>query len=259
MSYQFQVQVLYNDIHVPVASDGYVGNFGPGVATLSVQILEQEKDRFHGITVDSKKNVVLKKDLAPVQGKEGKLYSAKCQIKLSMQGIPSTEYPENNLRLIELKGGGKFSIWEIALISQGGKFFLTVQETYRAECFLDEEGKIVCPHLDRWPQLLGVLEGLINREKLKPVSCYQPPPELDATNLGPNEGRVLWWNDAQGLGAIITPQGSARVHWSSISPRPRRSFLIPGETITFFGLYAPRETKGRPTSFRWEARGIRTS
>ena len=210
----------------------------------------------HAFGVDGKKNVIPRRDLARDEepAREGKHYRANVQIKTSLENVLHTEYPDNNIRLLEVLSEGRFRIWEVALVSQGGDFFVTVQKTYEAYCYRDGE-KFACPQFAKWPQLVAFLEKLFEGkvDELPLVASYQPEPKTSTEGLAPSTGKVLWFNFAQGVGAIITSKGTARVHWTQVAKRGRRAYLLPGESVRYSSLKAPQNTKLRSSSFAKEA------
>ncbi len=243
-----------------VQDDGYLGKLVPGQALIEVYVLPG--CNIYGFTVDGKKNVVPKKDWALLARppKEGKHYKARVQIKTSLEGVYHTEYSDNNLRLLELNSDGNVRIWEIALISQGGDFFVTIQQTYTVCCYSDGQ-KVVCPRFDeKWPSIVKLLGKLLG-DKVKglaPVKEYQPEPEPTVDDLAPNTARVLWFNLARGgIGAITTPEGEARVYWKQVTKRNRLAFLVPGEVVRYESLGTPFQTRARPTAFKKQAVGVK--
>jgi cold shock CspA family protein len=257
------ISLRQNEERKPVDADGYVGILTTGTALIEVHI--EPNVRICGLNIDGRKNVVLKKNLAPLTKppSEGKFYQTKTQVVMDIEGIRCTKYPDNYMGLLELTEEGQLKFWEIALVSQLGYFFLTVQQIYRTDCYHDGE-RIVCPFFEgkphKWPQLVQLSVQLLTemQNKLKPISEYRSEPEPAVYDLDPNKGRVLWWNRAQGLGAIVTSEGEARVHWKGIKQtrlRSRLAFLTAGEIVQYQSL---RPTpippfKERRTSFKWEA------
>jgi hypothetical protein len=249
------------DHTLPVESNGYLGKLSSGKGIINARI-QRGKDSY-GFNVDGKKNVILKKDWAPLQKPpfEGKYYRTIIEIKKDLKGVYCTKYPNNNMRLLDLGKNGELSIWSIALISQGGHFFLSAQQQYKTCCFREGE-KVVCPFFDRppheWPQVVELLNQLLSDKvvELSQVTEYRPEPEPTANGLIQGVGRVIWWNYAQGMGAIVTPEGQARVHWSHVSPRDRLAFLIPGELVRYQSLRKPPQRLPSRSSFQNEAIGV---
>lgn len=245
---------------LPSAKDGFIGYLSGGDQTvLEAYVLEPELN-IYGFTVDGKKNVVLKKDWALVADPplNCRKYLQKITVKISEEGVAHTEYPNNNMRIISVDDNGQTQISEVALISQNGYFFLTIQTTYEFQCY--HQGKILtAPMFDsRWPQLVQFIRGLpMEISKLPDFSEYAPSPAQKKRNLEPQTGRVLWFNFSQGIGAIETSEGNARVHWSQIKPRPRLAYLEPNELVSYKKLMEPVQTKARNTSFPRDALGVK--
>ena len=251
------LNVFFGGRALEVEEDGYVGRLERGQAAIDVRVLPGAS--ILGFTVNGKKDVTPKADLAPTADppEEGHYYRLSVPIKTNAEGIHYTDYLQNNLRLLRLDGDGKVRMWEIALISQGGDFFLTAQPTYTAQCYQDGDA-IVCPRFARWPQMLDFLGSLLEGVgKVSHSAEYRDDEEEpSADGLEACTGRVIWFNLAQGLGAIITPSGAARVHWSGIAKRPRLAYLAKGELVSFKELQEPRQTKPRLTAFDYEAVGV---
>lgn len=243
-------------------ADGYVGQLkSEEKAVLRLDV--NEKGKVFVFTVDGKKNVALKRDESADFGLETMdIYRMTIPIKMSLQGIPHTEYPGNNLRVLNIGDRGLVQIVEIALISQGGEFFVTQQETYYTRAY-QKDGEIVVPKFDRWPQMAGLIKDLLGDfvGTLKDASEYIPDDEDSGEQLVPGIGRVLWYNHAQGFGALATSQGGARVHWSQIKKQGPQflSSLHPRQFVRYEALHIPVQTKPRPTSFKLEAIGVTTA
>ena len=248
----------FNGRTKPIAVDGHVGQLKEGVAEIWAKVDLRYTSITWGVNVDGQKNVVLKKNRAEAD-EDGAVYVCRIPIKVGLTGTLHTEYPGNHLRLIRLDGR-KVQIWEIALVSQNGEFFVTEQMTYMVNCYRDN-GKLTCPQFQKWPQMIELLNKLLadKMDRFSPISEYQPEDEVTADVLEKGQGWVLWWNCAQGLGAIITPDGALRVHWSEVAKRPRLAYLVAGEIVRYDGIRLPVQTKARFTSFGKEAVGVSPS
>lgn len=263
------VAVWYEGTECVIEDDGCLGYLVPPRVTLKVRIPPSEF--LWGFVVDGKKNVQLKRDLAPEMktSMEGRMYSTRIDVKRAnpyldsgvARGICHTEYPVNNMRLLELSPDGQGSIYEIAIVSQGGMFFLTGQTTWRFGLFREDD-HVACPYfreeVRRWPQFEDFVQRIFPPEWIGALAIvwdYQPddPP---SEPLQEYTGRVSWYNLAQGIGAVETAQGAARVHWTQVPPRPRLRYLVPGETIAFQRLCKPKETKLRRSAYTFEVEGV---
>ncbi|MEE8131936.1 MAG: hypothetical protein V3T98_02730 [Candidatus Paceibacterota bacterium] len=251
------IRVGLNGVGVlKIRESGYVGRLTGNQAFIEVHTIPGSNN-IYCFAVDGKKNVSLKRNLAlPVKQSEEGCYQVKIQIKTNSEGIYHTEYPNNNIRPLVLNQNGLVEIWEIALISQDSEFFVTRQKIYEVRCYLGPNGKVVCPRFNNWPQMVYLLSELLNIKKLSPINGYKPLYGPTAKGLKQKTGRVIWWNCAQGLGMIITPEGVARVHWSEVCRYDILAYLIPGEIIEYKKLLTPYQTKERRTTFRKEAIGV---
>lgn len=201
------------------------------------------------IHVDGAKNVMRKprEELLP------DAYSAKTVIQIQARvGKNETfaAYPNNNFRILSATRR-EITIWEIAVVSQHGTFFITCQETLKValkpglQNILYGEG----PRLGQWPQMRQLLEEILCARIL---ALPEGSPEQHPVNT------VMWYNFAQGLGAIRTKNGTARVHWSNIVPRQQDGFryLIPGERVGYVLHPIVPGNGERQTTFTLEAKNV---
>lgn len=269
------VVLFVNGERIQPENDGYVGRLEPA-DTVIIEAKVRNDSNGYGIAVDGNKNVVLKKDWLPFEDPDGsgRLYEKKVTIKLSLEQTPHTEYTSNHLRMLKLYGNGRTELWEVALVSQGGNFFLTVQRTYDVRCYYHngEEG-IVCSYFQtkphEWPQLVAILKQLFTEEvgigNLTRGKRYQLEQEPSSDGLAPNTARVIWWNVAQGFGMVMTPEGPALLHWSQVTPRNRIVLLESNELVKYTGIQPPvhkkppkdSTAKERKTSFEREIVGAK--
>jgi len=224
--------------------------------------------------VDGKKNVSALKPVDPQEGDDQFVWERKISIfhaapsrfvttDEQVRGIYYTRYPDNLLKVARIGLGGKIEIWEIAVISQEGDFFLTVQRLYEAQALKSEKGSIKIPEFDqKWPQLAQLIRQVTTTMGLSleaESTAHQTVEENLAGDLSENEGRVVWYNAANGVGAIVLGDGSqARVYWKEISQRDLgRRYLVKGEKVRYATLKTPdvSPTK-RQTGFQKEAIGV---
>jgi len=259
-----KVEVWFEGERLSPDVDGYLGGDlqfkkeGGRVYYFSLKCYVPVSERVYGMMVDGKKNVILMKNHS--RDPSVALFSMKIPAKDENYGVLVTEYPQNNLRLLILKEEGRFEVWEIAIVSQDGLFFLTEQMDYEAQCFLDDTGEVVCPRLAKWPQLIQLLASLVKKEELLSISQYIPLPTPKADDLPFQQGRVVWWNYAQGLGAIVIDKKGtqAKVHWRDlIDQSGQLRALQPGQIVSYQRLVLPRQSKGRITGFLFEAIGVK--
>jgi cold shock CspA family protein len=256
-----EIGIILNREPLNVDIDGHLGKImGACKVKIVAKVSEKEADNVFAINVDGKKNVVLKKNFSETP--EQKLYLNAVEIKTNGQ-VFHTEYPNNHLRLLVIGKKGNIQIWEIALISQDGEFFVTQQKVWNTYCYNNYE-RVSCPLFEGpkgWPQMVEILKGLLSNriDRIALVSeAKEEDVNLDNTVvLEAKMGVVVWFNQAQGFGVIKTNQGPARVHWTNIDRKnSRRAYLEPKETVNFKQLVPPRITKGRKTAMNFDAVGI---
>lgn len=253
----------------------YIGTLSVGKGTtIDVKVDPSVANRIFGITIDHGNGQVgLKRDLAkdPLMGltvPEGtKWFQTKVPVKDSKDFIPTTRYPQNYMALVGLNADkpGLVRIWEIALVSQNGHFYVTTQCTYEVQCYLEHLSsgfQLRCPFFEITkprPAFVDFLRKLsINPWTLPSVRLYQPSlPPADPPKPWPGHGWVLWWNCAMQWGVIQTTEGAARVHWSNVKDADGLAHLKVGDVVTYEELAPPFQTYERETSFKLEAFGVR--
>jgi cold shock CspA family protein len=252
---RISVTIFLNGEIITPETDGYLGRLTNQDEVVIEITVDAGRDYIYGIEVDGKKNIYFKKDHS--LSTDQHIFKTKIPIKVGLDDVPHTEYPNNNLRIIRVYKNGKVEMWEIALMSRGGSFFLTTQKTYEVHCYR-KEGKIFCPHFSKWPQMMDLLCVCLNISNLPPIEEYQEKTSIDAKKLAKDTGIVQWWNNAQGVGMIMTSNGPARVHWKNIFPSnsSRLTYLTPGGIVKYKALVRPQQTKARSTAFRLEAVGV---
>lgn len=237
---------------IAIEPDGYVGKLTRGLALLEITV-SPNCAAFH---VDTKKNIIPKKDLS--QDENLHVFSLRIPIDVDLAGVYCTKYRSNNFRLLEMKESLELNIWEIALVSRGGDFFVTVEHAYEFSCYRDRRNAIVCPYFEgkphTWPQLVDMLSATLADivDALPDVSeCKEMHHKSE--ELGLSTGQVLWWSSAQGFGAIRTYQGDAFVHWNDIVSDCRLKRLVRGEKVIFDCLTT---LDSRDSSFKYKAYGV---
>ena len=236
-----------------IGQDGEIGYLEAGY---SVKLfIAPTESNIWLIEVDGKKNIVVRKP-----SETSSDYVTSIHIwEAGVSKVACTRYPENHVRVLRYLSNGTVEMWEVALNSQSGKFWLTCQQSYSVSCGLIED-KFLCPQFaEKWPQLVATLENLLRGEKL-PTEATPPKEDNIPTNaLTGSTGVTKWWNHAQQLGMIITnTHKKVRVHWSQIiAPNGARRFLTPGMVVSFKSLRPIVVHEGqRPTGFTHEAIGV---
>lgn len=196
-----------------------------------------------------------------------KVYGVKMPLEVSDDGQENfTSYPNNMLCLAELvMDSGKLTnlvnVWKVAVVSQHGEFFLTVQKAYDGlVCVRADDGDVWFPRLAKHESLNDLLVGLMPEDAPFLSSADYVEPEEDLPNgLGQNEGIVTSFYEARGIGTIVTyvddQRVNVRVWWGDAPIRNGRKFLVPGERVAYDRLEAPFQSK-RETSLGRQARGI---
>ncbi len=256
------ISIALNGTPINVGSDGHIGKImGLCTARIEVIVSKEKINSVFAITVDGKKNVILKKNLSETPDKL-KIYRNNIEVKSNGQ-VLHTEYPNNHLRLLAISKGGNIQVWEIAIVSQNGDFFVTQQKTWDTFCYNNHE-RVSCPLFEGpkgWPQMVEILKNLLTDQiDQLPLISQKKKEDINLQNtkiLINNRGVVVWFNQAQGIGVIKTIEGPARAHWKDINRKNSRlAYLKPGELVSFHSIVPPRLTKGRKTMIRFDAVGI---
>lgn len=266
--------------------DGSVGQLYSGFAVI-LAVIDPSADPTIGLFRDGSDHYILQKDWlnnprTEAQQQAHKLYLTDRRfvsgtkvhgIKMPLrvdeeQAINTVHYPENMLVLAQyLRDGGRLTdrlhVWKVALVSQNGEFFLTVQQAYNTTAHRSSKGAICFPRLQAHRLLERMLVAHAPTDlPLTPEQDFTPPEPPAVNSLKQGEGIVERWYDARNMGCIVTIKGPARVHWSEVPPRPRRRFLVEGEKVKVATLNTPPPNpktewrKVRKARFQLQACGI---
>lgn len=257
------IKVFSNDTRELVLENGFVGRLKQDD---SVRVVLQtfRPKCIHAFRVDGKKNVVRARSL--VDGPD-QVYEFRPRIRVSQDDVPTTWYPENHIRLLEAGDNGSlFRLWEVALISQNGRFYLTVQHTYTGSAYRgsmrigsEYMPMVVCPDFAKWTSFVQLLSEVFHEQlaSLPPVAVHTPQvQETKASALPPSTAVVQWWNDAQQWGVVLTAEGPVRVHWKEVRTDSSRAFLEAGQLVRYESLRLPDVQARRPTTLEREAAGV---
>lgn len=199
----------------------------------------------------------------PISREQPRVYGKNCQIQANPKsGEPFVTYPDNLLCIAEViredgRQTNRARVWRIAVVSQGGNFFVTLQQGYEAACYANPaDGVIAFPRFQKHPALNDLLVDLVpDGTHVPTLDEYQEDPAPHVTLTNGHDGVVTSFYDARGVGTILTKRGPARVYWGDCPERPRRRFLVAGERVQV-RLDAPKMTK-RSSSFELQAYDIR--
>lgn len=229
-------------------NDGYISQLAE-LERVSININIDPDYNIWGFSVDG---VDGNKNITPVKNylmytDKGKNYRKIVPIHRN-KGEIFTLYNENNIRLLEMKEDGYFAVYEVAMVFQNGRGFLTTQRVY--EGFAYRNGlSISCPEFnDKWSQLVKFMNDVYPLQASLPeIYKYVPEPETTATvgkNLADGVGKVKWFNVAQGFGAIFTNKGEAFVHYKDINSGRRLICPTAGEEVLFDKLIPNNSNEG---------------
>lgn len=225
--------------------------------------------RFIGVATNAKHNATEKKDHSKVEGTI--IYQTTVPIKdeivvddttkpfKTKKVTPFVTYPTNHHKVVEVFKNGHMRIWEIGIVSENGEFFLTTQLVWDVWLFRNTDGKVFLPALSNWETLMVILNIHVDPKGLRPITEYnQSDDEVSAEGLSAEEGRVQFYNSAQGFGIAVTTKGPAKIHWSQI-PGGHTADLSKGDIIRFKNLISPSGHGDKVPAVRLQAKGITIS
>ncbi|MFA5933846.1 MAG: hypothetical protein WC795_01315 [Candidatus Paceibacterota bacterium] len=238
-----------------------VGKLGLGKYELKVAVSSKEKDKIFCIAVDGNKHVSLRKML-PTDEEGVEYCKTKIMVKEGNDKTHHTEPVENNIRFLRILGKGAMELWEVALISQGGSFFITAQCVYNFRCYRNNNDGVLCPQFERWPEMIVLVESLIllygDVKELPSINGYMPKKnKVDGFNGQLDEKTAItdWFNLVNGYGAARSRFGARRVHWSELPKRKGLAFLLKNEKFIYKKAILPKNTKANKTAFKRELVG----
>jgi len=129
-------------------------------------------------------------------------------------GTLRTNYTEA-LRIVEIQSNGSWIQYEVGIAIQGTNAYLVKQPIYSGTYYRDANGQAVCPNWDigknkRWPELTNHIKQAIATAKINLTALPTNPlpnPNTPKTLPKGNYGRVLFFNDLQGYGAVTDAVG----------------------------------------------------
>lgn len=290
-----ELEVYKQNRRLTPEDDGYVGQLYSGFAVVLAVIDPKQAPNIKtiGLFRDGQDHYILQKDWlnnprTEAQQQAHKTYLAgrtfapdtrvhgiKMPLRVwNYNGHPfnTVHYPENMLVLAQYHTGcpspndpGYILVWKVAMVSQNGEFFLTVQEAYDLMICQRGQGKLWIQRLQGHRQLEQLI--LANTpENFQFCTTHEDPlpngGDIKDLDLGHNEGVVDRWYAARNMGCILTTHGPARVHWSEAPARPRLRFLKAGERVKFTKLEKPPKNpetewrKVRKARFQLQACGV---
>lgn len=225
-------------------NDGYVGGMPPGSVKLIINV--EGDASVSACYVDGKKDIT-PATVRPAHGR--RYYRRMVNVRKGRAGL-ETVYPSNAIRVISTPDSGLMRMWEVALIVQAGKLFLTCQQMYDAQCLRHEVGHLLCPFFQgspkSWPQLVTLLRDLyrdrMDRLPAANGSVSKPLPPTPTVKLN-GEGVVNWYSIARQVGMVYIRNGVAMVHADEISRPGHLRFFLPGEAVGFATLRRWRGSK----------------
>lgn len=228
-----------------------IGALQQGVAYELEIGLEPDRD-IVGLEVNGKKKVCLRRVT-------DNRIKTRMTVARTDSGVLHVPYSQNTVNLMEVNEDGQVRMWEVALVSQASRFFVTVQLKYRFSCYRDEEGRLTCPAFEaKWPDMVGRLaEFTMDKISSFPsVAEFAPEPEPDRSDLVGGHGRVLWYNLSRGIGAVVLADSRvARVHWSKVEVDGEEDFVyLSADEVVTINKVVNLSDDG---SFKHDAIGVR--
>lgn len=212
-------------------------------------------------------NFIVKR-IAPVEQSEVKGFTFILPIEWNGKDpTPRTVPNGKSFRLLSIDTQGKLRETVTAIVRQGDKLFLTVQETYRDQLY--RAGDVVrCPSMDGTKRAtLAYVRDLLQElpdfvQGLPDISEYKRVDrQAQAINLRDGEGVVLWYSKRKQLGAVLLKSRNghpmtARAHFSQVlTIRCGLKYLKTGEKVLFRKV---KPVEGG-SSFKWELEEVQVT
>ena len=257
------VELAYDDGQplLYLATNGYIGDhLRDGDVTRLKATLKVEGLYYMGVKIDETTNLVTRlEDKSTATGQV--IYEQELEVYSDRKGVAHTRIDNNSIRIVGVSPTGECVLWNIAVVSQEGLFFLVFQTMANDLAFREGDG-VSIPGFQvtpKWVCLGQFLEDLLSDPEvlsqltLKDVTEYRPAPAVSFV-----DGRVKWYSLRQQRGAIQTPKGDAVVRWGTV---PKRDdglrYLVPGEVVSDYSLRSiASQGKGRPTGFQWQVTSL---
>ncbi len=159
----------------------------------------------------------------------GDLFSHEVEIKQSRE-TRDLYIKDGSARFLVYDAKGHLCEYEVGVFSQHGRHYAVMLRNWSSLLHYDLQGN---PAIDNivWPQLV---EYITTKLDLWPTEvCEFPKAEITRDErLKDGEGKVLWFKITNGTGAIETPYGPAKVHYSDIAGnRKEPAYLQPGQIV----------------------------
>ncbi len=256
----FSIKFSRGVLEGPEIVSTYVGPAKVGRALLEVHV--PAGMALVGFVVDEAKNIREADNDVPAQFHASRGQLIKRTVTLEEQkSVVAPKYPRNHLKLLVPLEMGVFQVWEYSLVVQHGRMFTILQQVYQDTCYRNNGGKVICPAFSHWEDLLALLEAMFaDRTDVRSHAHYRSRKPADANGIPEGQGLIQWWNCANGVGAVLTPNHTvAKVHWRDVHLKkrgtPQLIALLPGTWVRYRALVKP-SSNGRVSEFKLQAREV---
>lgn len=254
-----------------IEPDGYLGELEEGRVELTVEVHDPN---IHGFTIqpgkaravvpkadeDEKLRKKLTKQGVEVPEMPNKRYVLNVAVKDNYGRGFYTQYPSDSIGFLWVKGG-IVEYWRIAVVEQGGKFFLVNEKVYESALYIgSNDDKLHAFHLklEQWPSMMEFIRGRVDKSvatiKLSNVPAKSSGLDPAMPQLDNIHGIVEWFSKAEGVGAIRMELGMVRFHYSEIITENRFASLEKGTIVTYERVDAPTDVR---SNFEYEAFGLK--
>jgi hypothetical protein len=228
-----RVSVASNGRKLAIEPDGLVLAAKPSMS-VSLIIRRGDVERVSVIKVDAQKRLGAVPDGEDDMG---------CYLFHNI-ALPA-QYADNHVRIIRRSHQGLMEFYEVALVCQGQRVFLTQQCAHNVQCYRQDGYEVVIPRLSKpytetpWPEMCDYLRMMLRTRldigKLPYIGEYQPPVN-EVKPLPPTHyADVTWYNLAHKLGKAITCTGDEAFILGQDVPQngTRLRFLTAGQRVHF--------------------------
>lgn len=163
------------------------------------------------------------------------------------------EWPRNHFRVYAFDTGGEVTGFELSLVQPYDVAYATLQSTLQAQCYREVRTPL-CPAVVGNDSLHALFEYWITKSKCRcrkwDQSIEDEPLAGPDPTLADGAGRVLWYNVAQGLGAVQMNEAVCRIHESTLASETDLVTLAPDQMVTVTEVHDLRDDP--TTNFDWE-------
>lgn len=203
---------------------------------------------------DGKKDIARKSDEMPEDAEKAN-YTSRVHIFSSGDMNMETRHPQNAVRILYPGPLGEWTMEQVSIVCQDGKFYLVVNHLYSSHAYRTSEGIVQDPAFSRWTGLQKLLKGVFAFKLLTDIAEYVPAVE-ELPDIREGEGVVKYYNPAQCWGSVFVRENGrvveARIYWNQIKRSGPFAYLKKGEKVVYSTIAPARAPAMGETKFKYE-------